>query len=557
MRRTPLTLALGLAVGLAGCDQPFGSDAPRDPDPPLLRVLGPERGAIVEGLPHVVVSGVVTDAESGVASLEIDGVPVAVDADGRFSVTVIASPGLRIIHTVARDVAGNVADDARAVMTGSFVATDGVVRDALAARLGAEAIAVLGHGAARAIERADLGALVAGANPVIERGGGGCLSAGVSVLDVDLDDVVLELVPGDGAIALDGRVTDLDVPVRVDYRAACVSGSLSGRIRAESITLAGALALSAGQGGLVAALPEPGLVIEGLELDVDGLPGAVLDLLFDAITPWISGFIADTLEDQLTSLVGQALTGAVPSGSVDVLGQRLTIVGHPTEVEVDPAGARVRMDGSATIDGGQDGPGFVASPSALPSLPDGGVAGTVADDLANQLLASAWSAGVLARELPITSQDVLESDLGLAGLADTLVLDARLPPMVVADARGVARVVAGDVLVDAMKDGRLVTRVALNLSLELSVASSGGGVRLVVGQPDVAVDVVSDGVTGANLLDDDDLETVAGFAAGRAIGVVSALLGELPLPSAHGVSVGNVAVGATDGYVTFGGDVSE
>ncbi len=77
-----------------------------DDAPPSLTINSPEDGAEVTE-DTVTVSGTVTDKESGVASLTINGNPVDVSKDGSFSYTVTLTEGTNTITIVATDKAGN------------------------------------------------------------------------------------------------------------------------------------------------------------------------------------------------------------------------------------------------------------------------------------------------------------------------------------------------------------------------------------------------------------------------------------------------------------------
>src|SRR6266496_4134155 len=83
-----------------------------DTHPPVLAVTAPANGFITNHTP-VTASGSVTDAT--VVTVTVNGAPLAVGSDGRFSGSVPLTEGSNTLTTVATDAAGNATTDTRSV----------------------------------------------------------------------------------------------------------------------------------------------------------------------------------------------------------------------------------------------------------------------------------------------------------------------------------------------------------------------------------------------------------------------------------------------------------
>jgi len=104
--------------------------------------------------------------------------------------------------------------------------------------------------------------------------------------------------------------------------------------------------------------------------------------------------------------------------------------------------------------------------------------------------------------------------------------------------------------------GATATQVALNAKLDLAIVSNEDGtLRLDVGTPNVFVDILDEGIDGANSLSSADFEQILSFALSRAVAAGSGAVGAIPMPGAGGVSVQNVSVNQQTGYLVVNGDI--
>lgn len=75
---------------------------------PMIVITWPPRGATFDGDGNIQVQGYVTDAVSGIKSLELNNVKVTPDAEGNFTFNIGSAHGMNVVSAQAVDNAGNV-----------------------------------------------------------------------------------------------------------------------------------------------------------------------------------------------------------------------------------------------------------------------------------------------------------------------------------------------------------------------------------------------------------------------------------------------------------------
>jgi len=109
----------------------------------------------------------------------------------------------------------------------------------------------------------------------------------------------------------------------------------------------------------------------------------------------------------------------------------------------------------------------------------------------------------------------------------------------------------------SFKNGdQVATEAAINAQVGLKVTTgTDGTLKFDVGTPTTYVDVLDEGVEGANQLSNAQFEAITSFALARVISVGSASLGSIPLPSIGGVGITDIAIKPQTGYLVVNGDV--
>jgi Glucodextranase, domain B len=546
-------LGVFAAAALIGCsDDPYDPDAPAiDPDAPVVRIVSPARGAFAGDVATLVVTGTASD-DTAVASVTVNGIAAALAGDGSWQVTIPLAPGTRLIHAVARDGQDNIGKESRAVVAGALAPIATAVPQAITAAISAQTFDAIGRGVTGFLQTGDLQTAAASLNPVIDAGDGpDCLYAQADVARLTVGGTSrVALTPQAGGLRLDVELDDVVAGLGVRYAVACFGDHREVTATARRIKVTGTLDARIERGAFAIALVDQDIELSGVDLDLGGLPGDIADLLrLDAALGPIIGWATERF---VVPAVNAALDGLVnDTGTVDVLGTAVDIAVTPARIQLDPTGALVELDASLRAQRDAASPGYVYVANQVPAMSSRGFALAVADDAANQLLASFWAAGGLDRAFALTT-----GSYGQIGtLYDRVELSAGVPPFIDAGG-GALRLTIGD-LIATFKRGPLVaTRISVNAEVAIQVViGPDGKPRLDVGSPTTHVDVLDDGVDGSNALSNAQFEIIMSFALGRVIAVGSGFLGAIPLPSLGGVAVRNVAVTERTGYLVLDGDI--
>jgi hypothetical protein len=553
MRNLRIFATLGLAAALSGCaDHPYDPGAPAiDPTAPRVHILAPARGTFAGGVQTLTVTGIAID-DGGVASVQVNGVAAMLAGDGSWTATIPVSPGTQLIHAVARDAQGNVGKESRAVVVGPLQSIAAPVPQAIAAAMSAQTFAAIGRGITGFLSTGDLAAAVAPLNPVIDVGGGpdcNYVQAAITKLSVGSASSVT-LLPEPGGLALDVELDRVTLGMHLAYSVVCLDGGSDLTITASHIKVAGMLGVGVKAGAFDIALTGQTVQLTGVNIDLTGLPGEVIGWLdLDHALASVVGWAARQL---VVPALNSALGSLNGTRTVNVLGTAVDIHLAPARIAFDASGAVIELDTVLRAQGDAGAPGYVYLPGQEPAMStDRGFALAVADDAANQLLASLWAARALDRSFDLTTGSY--GDVGK--LYDRVELSVAVPPFIAASG-GSLRLTIGDLLASFKNGDALATQVAVSAEVDVKVvADASGRPRLDVGTPTTYVDVIDEHVDGANVLSNAQFEVIASFALSRVIAIGSGAIGAIPLPSLGGVAVTDLAIAEQTGYLVVHGNV--
>lgn len=543
-----LAAALGCTLG---CDRGLGVDAPSDLDPPILNVASPDRGTQSVGGGTVRVEGSAWDAESGIASVEVNGQPAYVDANGAFVATLDLEPGLLLLHTVAIDHGGNRTTDTRSILSGTFVPLETPLDKGLAANLSAESFATIASAAETYANQQDLGAMVQPFNPVFQKGVN-CLRASLEIADIQTSDIRLSLEPYSGGLMLAAEIDDLDVDMDIPYEANCNDGKTTARLTADTLRISAELDISMANDRFVVEIASARASFQGFALYFAFIPDDVQDLIQDYMDNVVANVLVGQIEKLVAPKLMTALDGVAAGKTIDVLGNPLTVHVTPDQISFTEAGAFVVLDTTLEARRAPDyGVGYLSTPGTMPLMAGQvGFGLAVADDTANQLLSTMWASGSLDRTLPVGGGEY--GEVGV--LYDSLHLSAMVPPVVLATDSGL-RVVLGDLRCALEKVGEPVTVMVVNATADLTVAGNPDG-TLSLALDNSAIYVDFEAALGTNALADDQVEMLTSFLGSRALAVLGSLVGNVPVPSVGGLAVTDIEVDLGDsgaGYLVAGG----
>ena len=548
--------ATGLAAvcaALTACaDHPYDPGAPAiDPTAPVIHIKTPTRGTFTGPITQLAVAGTASD-DSGLASVEVNGVAAVLAADGSWIATIPVAPGTQLIHAVARDKQGNVGKESRAVVVGRLQPIASAVPRAIAASMSAQTFDAIGRGITGFLQHGDVESLVAPHNPVIDVGGGpDCNYVQASIAHIAFGSATrVTLMPEPGGLALDVELDQVSLGMHLAYSVLCLPGSRDITVAASHVKVTGVLDVGVHGGSFDIALVGQSVTVTGFDVDLGGLPGDVINWLhLDTALGPVLGTVTDHF---IVPLVNSALDGLNDTRTIDVLGTPVDIQLAPAQIAFDASGALIEVDSQLRAHGDTGSPGYVYLANQQPAMsPDHGFALAVADDAANQLLASFWAAKGLDRRFDLTTGSY--GDIGK--LYDRVELSAAVPPFVDASG-GVLKLTIGDLLATFRSGNSVATQIAVSAEVEIKVVTDPTGKpRLDVGTPTTFVDVLDDNVTGANVLSNAQFEAIASFSLSRVIAVGSGAVGAVPLPSFGGVAVHDLAIAEHTGYLVIEGAV--
>jgi hypothetical protein len=555
-------LFLPLLVAAGACaDRGLAEEAPRDAVAPRIDVRAPARGSILQSGSSVEVRGTVSD-DTGVAKLTINGNIVQVNGDGTFVAVTAAQPGITLLHTVVTDLDGNQQSDTRAVLGGTLVPVETPVKDAVVVNLDKNAWHIAGELAGRALGNLDLEPVFKDMNPIVDLPVP-CLGARVDVERVRKGAVKITLVPVDGGLDVYAEVGSIDVGLKVAYDVGCEKGVAYPSVTATKFALAGRFGMATdAEGQLALDTSETEAWFEGFRLNSTLLPGEVTDLVEEPIGAVLAHLVSEEVQKQVPQLLGGLLTGK--DHVLDIEAQTVTIAVKPTSVYFDAAGGRIALDTKVVVHGA---PGSVYPASAAPRPTVAHVSGKSiqvggADDAMNQVLASLWGAGIFNLTFSV---DQAGSYAGLGVLFDRVEVAPRLPPVVTAlPSGGGLRVALGDVEAHFIKARpgepvKTVTRLSVSVETTVTATVRENRVTLVAAEPVVWLDVLADGVTGANPFNQESVRQLGSFAAKNLVDFVVQMAGEVPIPAVEGMTIidAHATTGeAAGGYMVVTGNVA-
>ena len=548
MRKLLIASGLSLLASVAACND----SPPEIKDPPVLKVTSPARSLLQNHAGLIQVTGTVTANEASGEAIEkvlVNNVQATLAADGSFSAMIDLKPGATLIHTTARDHAGQIAEDTRAVAAGELRPVGANIENAITAAMSKTAFAKISAAAGPMIEHLDMMSILAPMQPMVHSGdesGPDCLYGRMYVDGATLTNADISIVPTNAGLSFRAQIDGLDVPGHANYAVACINGSNTLRVKAQRIVVAGTLVVTpTGNQGFKTTLTGETVQITGLDIQASGIPGTIIDLLhLDTVLGYIISKVAPMA---MEPMMNSALGGLAGPQTVDVMGKTLTMEVDPTAIDIDNTGALITLDTKMLIKGTEGSKGFIFTDNGMPNMdPGNGFQLGLADDLANEMMAEMKETGLLNLNMPAKG-----------GTFDNTAIAMTLPPMISADpADGKLKLILGDMIATFQDHGTPVAKAAINASIELKVvpAANGYGVALQLGKPTALVTVLDD-IANATRLTDKDLSTATQDCLGAQIAAVSKLLVNIPLPAVAGLQMRNMSLDSDDGYVMLKGDI--
>ncbi len=544
MKYTPLFVVAALFVGCA--DDPYDPNRPAfDANAPRVHIVSPARGTFAGDVTQMVVTGTVND-DSGRVTVTINGVPAAVAADGTWSAKVRVAPGTNLLHAVALDAHRNQAEETRAIVAGPMVSLDGRIANGIQATLSAEALNTLAIDTATYMKSGGLMLAAQQRNPFVDVGDGpDCSYAQASITGVTVGNADVHLQPTVGGLTTSTELDEVTVNLHLTWSVGCVSGSRDVVMSAQRVTVQGLLAIGVAARKLDVQLDHRDVQVTGFELQMpNDIPTEVTDMLhLDSLVTGIADLMVERL---VVPIVDRSLGSLDDAQTLDIGGALVDVALEPTRVNFTPDGATIAIDTNLRARGDEGSFVFVANEAPALEM-ENGFELAVADDAANQLLTSMWSAKAFD-----TTVDLAEGPAGTVGYYyDSVYFQLAVPPHVAANGSPL-ELTTGDWIATFKRGNELAATVAIHAKGALYVATGDDGkLHMSVATPTVDVDVID----GADSLTKAQYQAIKAFALEHVKTTSSAAVAAIPLPEVGKTTLATPWIDPRAGYLFVVGEL--
>jgi len=433
---------------------------------PTIEILSPKRAAAVQGMGNwVPVLGKATDF-SGVASVTVNGLPVTVSpANGEFTTSVIPKVGINVLSVKATDGAlHQVLYKQSFLYAGGYspvsaqAPEEGLIEDGLVAWLDYDAFAgsngASGTSFSYIVQQyllsLDLAALVP--SPAAQQSILWC-QYDIYLENLQHGPVGFTASPAPGGLDVHVSVPDLYADVNapsLDF--ACPD--VAGVVTAGALNFDGHVDVSiSGSGKLLVALTDVQAQFSGLNVDLVGVTGEILQAFFFFFKDSFTTMLEDEFEAQVAGQVEQQVKEFLKATDIDAAldvppfmpgapPAQVSVHARPSFLESTYAGITVRSNASFTASDtkGQGLPGAMLRADCLSGDDvqtdvEGNACFEVAlsHDVLNQVLYSVWLDGGVDMSLDAEDMEAMGADLTQMGVEGVTVTTYSLLPPVAHD----------------------------------------------------------------------------------------------------------------------------
>lgn len=484
-----------------------------DASAPTIDITFPQRGEMVthDGGP-LTVTGVVSDATGGLASVKVNGVPRPLQAGtNRFDLAVPISPrhGLNTLTVEAVDVQGQTVKIAQSYLVApgwksaaqSF--SDGIIAHMTRAFIDDGTRTGRADDLATILERVvgamDIGSYIP--SPAVQYAG-----YEVFLRNVRYAPPAITLTPSRDRLLLHMDITSLSIDVDAQGFI-----DVSGVVSASAIRVDVQLGITVQQGQPRVTAQTVVVLVEGLDIDVHWSINWLIDLFTDTIRDNIVKSFEDVLRDEVPPAVQDALaslaideTFEVPPFLPGMSPLNVRLQARPDRAIIDERGLDLAL--GTLVSAARKVPWATSG-----SLVRGGCFGidlglpawqesrkltmALSLDVLNQVLHAVWQGGAL--EMTLGAAAFGDVDLSQYGVSDlSLDLSARLPPVLSDCNDGALKIQLGELHLDAdmkLSGQPLVVDmiVAFETTADVSV-SDDGEISLALGEiaaEDIVIDI--------------------------------------------------------------------
>lgn len=545
---------LASLVMLSACNgtitgQAEEAEVPNDITAPLIIIDTPVRGTMTED-GRVTVSGHVSDENSGVKSVVVNGQEAELNSDGTFTTNMNLIEGITMLESVVTDNAGNRSDDLRAILNGQMADQGSTVKNALVGNVNRQTLNILGNMVTDLAEDTNFGKVGRAFNPLVNAGTS-CNGVTLDLETANKSGVDMKLNPTAAGIEVEVIMYNLDVDMNARFSAVCVGGSAGVNISATRLSAKGLLDFKVtAAGNIKVTLDGLQTSFKGFDLDVGAIPDVVVNLFNGVVEKKVKAIIGDEVMKMVPPLGEKFLSDFTKSTlKFNVLGDTLNIKLRPADIAMSNKGIAIRVDGSTELKNVQ-GASYLTSPSPVPTLSNSSKALNVglADDIANQLMASLWASG--AMETLIEPQLIPQMRNLFGDSADDITANLMLPPVVSTDSStGAVRLTVGDLVVRVADPSGVLVEFAVSAEIDLKLKQDGDALKLITDTASVRGKLIEKSPNVVLNIDDSTVAAIAELAIKEISKQSDKLFETLPLPTFGAVMIGIPEVKAADGYL--------
>lgn len=531
-------------------------------------------------------SGTATDEYSGVGSITVNGSAVNVAEDGSWNGWVDYVFGLNVVETIATDGDGNPTTDIRAALQGDFVANGDPINNGLMVRINESGFDTVEDLASGFLDISTLASQLP--SPVYSNNSQSCINwwwGGSTCWDwYTINFYVGNLSVSSTELDLDptsGGYLDTSAYINYPYLDWSASGkvigigySASGNIEADWIKVAMDLTpwvqstvLGVDLDNVAVSTQNFNFSLDSWIYDVMNFFGVNIDAIIESL---LVDALADMAEDEVPELVNEALEALEVSQTFEMGGINFDLDALPYQVSVDDNGLTLGLSTWFTTQSWAipyaANLGSLVYPYSVPAFttPNGEMELGIGEDFLNQAFYAMWSGGLLEMSMDQDDlgMDMSELSVFMPGLsALTVQTSGALPPVVVpGTGSDLLDLQIGDLEL-SIYDGEpieqnLFLQVYVHLIADMSLETSTENALVIgIGDMDIWFDLV---YPNARSQYAGDTEAFLAELMPLLVPMLSDSLGEFPLPSLEGMSIGNISVGldgAEDGFVVASGDL--
>ena len=539
MKRGSFRVAIVVFSFCIACsDRLLEQDAPLDTTFPVVQVFEPARGTILSGQ-SLWVRGRVTDDKS-VKTLSVGNEQIEIDVEGYFE-TLLSFPknGLHIIETSVVDGSGNETNDVRSVMSMSENASTDVIKDAVSLFLGPQAFVRIGDMMEAVFESDSIPEAIVALEPI--ETGGSCLGATMDIEKFEYEGTDVTLSPESGVVRVDTTIRNVRSDIDTRFKFSCIPGRTDVIATVDEVKIGGELSIQVIDEKVVASTDETLMAeLVGFDIDVNNFPGALESLIRGSIRSRIEDFVEEYLKETVPELFAGVFEGFSGGQAVTFFEKEMFVKVIPTAIEIETRGLDLNADASTFIDG------FTAPHNnVIVETPATGESGNefemyMSTEFVNQFSATLWSSGALDMAVPI------EGTGQLAAVASELTLGWLLPPFIdkTIDLQKFELKI-GDAFTLASSPDGVVTQIAISSLVEVDLGIADGLFALEGQANSIWLDILEEGVTGANVFANSETEALASHAARHGIGILLDALNGRELPIFQGLKIKSADVDAS------------